>query len=299
MYQVASITKPVTATALMMLVERGQIVLGDSASRYLPEFKGEDREKVRVIDLLTHTSGLPDMVPRNTELRRAHAPLKEFTRETFTTPLLFPPRTDFRYSSMGTLLAAEIVERVSHLPLPEFEAKRIFGPLGMKNTILGLGKMRVDETVEMEMPRETDPQDLKHWGPNTLYWRMMAHPWGGMHTTTSDLAVFLQAFLNGGSYAGTRILSRGAVTAMTSDQNGRHGTPWGIGWALARSRDWNSFGDLVSARTFGHSGASGTVAWADPESGTICVILTSRNFLIDGGRLLRRISNAVAASVTE
>jgi CubicO group peptidase (beta-lactamase class C family) len=105
----------------------------------------------------------------------------------------------------------------------------------------------------------------------------------------------LQTFLNKGVYNGKRIFSPATVKAMTSDQNTRLQTPWGLGWALGRSIVWNFFGDLVSASTFGHTGATGTVAWADPESQVICVILTDR--LLEQGRLLRLISNAVAASV--
>ena len=107
----------------------------------------------------------------------------------------------------------------------------------------------------------------------------------------------LTAVLNGGSYDGKRLFSPATVRAMISDQNERIGAPWGLGWALGRSQAWNFFGDLVSARTFGHAGATGTVAWADPESGVICVILTDR--LVHDGSLLRRVSNAVAAAVSE
>jgi CubicO group peptidase (beta-lactamase class C family) len=84
---------------------------------------------------------------------------------------------------------------------------------------------------------------------------------------------------------------------MTSDQNRRIHAPWGLGWALGRSLAWNFFGDLVSAETFGHAGATGTVAWADPRTGVICVILTDR--LAQEGSLLRRVSNVVAAAVRE
>jgi CubicO group peptidase (beta-lactamase class C family) len=290
-YIVASITKPVTATALMMLVERGQVSLSDPVSTYLPEFAGGERNKVRVLDLLAHTSGLPDMLPENTELRRAHAPLSEFVRRTYTTPLLFAPGTAFRYQSMGVLLAAEIVAKISGLPLREFEQKEIFEPLGMQHSALGLGGLRIADTVQVEDSGEGS------WNANSEYWRNMGHPWGGMHTTTMDLAILLRTFLNGGAYTGKRILSPTAVTAMTSDQNAPLKAPWGIGWALGRSTAWNEFGDLVSPRAFGHAGASGTVAWADPETQLLCVILTNRPLSVDNGRFLRLISNAVAASI--
>jgi CubicO group peptidase (beta-lactamase class C family) len=290
-YIVASITKPVTATALMMLVERGQVSLTDPVSTYLPEFTGGEKSKVRVLDLLAHTSGMPDMLPENTELRRAHAPLSEFVKRSYTTPLLFTPGTAFRYQSMGILLAAEIVAKLSGMPLREFERKEIFEPLGMQHSALGLGGMRIADTVRVQDSGEAS------WNSNSEYWRNMAHPWGGMHTTTLDLSILLQTFLNGGAYSGKRILSPLTVKAMTTNQNAHLHAPWGIGWALGRSTAWNEFGDLVSPAAFGHAGASGTVEWADPETQLLCVILTNRPLAVDGGRFLRLVSNAVAASV--
>jgi CubicO group peptidase (beta-lactamase class C family) len=290
-YIVASITKPVTATALMMLVERGKVSLADPVSTYLPEFTGGEKSKVRVLDLLAHTSGMPDMLPENTELRRAHAPLSEFVKHSYTTPLLFTPGTAFRYQSMGILLAAEIVAKLSGTPLREFEQKQIFQPLGMQHSVLGLGGMRIADTVRVQDSGEAS------WNSNSEYWRNMGHPWGGMHTTTLDLSILLQTFLNGGAYSGKRILSPLTVKAMTTNQNVNLNAPWGIGWALGRSTAWNEFGDLVSPATFGHAGASGTVEWADPETQLICVILTNRPLAVDGGRFLRLVSNAVAASV--
>ena len=296
-FLVASITKPVTASALMLLVERGLVGLSDPVSQYIPEFQGDERAKVRVLDLLKHTSGLPDMLPENTELRRAHAPLQEFVKHTFTTPLLYPAGTSFRYQSMGILLAGEIVERVTHMPLREFEKKEIFDRVGMKNTSLGLGGRRIADLVSCASTPGANPADEESFGANSPYWRDMGHPWGGMHTSTMDLAMLLQTFLDQGAYAGKRIFSPATVRAMTSDQNVGLNAPWGLGWALGHSIAWNEFGDLVSADAFGHAGASGTVAWADPRTQLICVVLTNRPLSMDKGRLLKVVSNAVAASV--
>src|SRR5262245_52942788 len=146
-YLLASITKPVTACALMLLVERGMVGLSDPVQKYLPEFQGPERDKVRVQDLLSHVSGLPDMLPENLELRRAHAPLSEFVRPSMTTQLLFAPRTSFSYQSMGILLAAEIVERLTKTPLREFLKRELFDPLGMNNSMLGLGGRAIDQTA--------------------------------------------------------------------------------------------------------------------------------------------------------
>jgi CubicO group peptidase (beta-lactamase class C family) len=118
-----------------------------------------------------------------------------------------------------------------------------------------------------------------------------------MHSTVDDLGIFLQMFLNGGVHDGKRILGRAAVEAMTTDRNRTLSHPWGLGWGLQRSSAWNAFGDLSSDRTFGHSGASGTVAWADPQRELVCVILTTRPWAQDRGLLLRKIGNVVQAAV--
>ena len=293
-YLLASISKLVNAVALMLLVERGQVSLDDAVVRYLPEFAGADRAQVRVCDLLTHTSGLPDMVPQNLELRRAHAPLSAFVQATCTTPLLYPPRSGFGYQSMGTLLAGEIVQRVSGQPLREFHQREIFAVLGMRHSSLGLGGRQIADTMWCQC---VDSPDMERFGPNTPYWRDMGHPWGGMHSTVTDLALLLQAFLNGGRLNGRQLLGCSTVARMTSDHNGHVGRPWGLGWGLATSPVWVYCGDLVSPRTFGHSGATGTVAWADPDSQLLVVILTTRPTAHDDGRLLRTVSNAIAAAV--
>ena len=296
-FLLASITKPVTACSLMLLVEPGKVKLDEPASRYLPEFMGGERGKILVRDLLRHTSGLPDMLPENIELRRAHAPLSEFVRHTFQTPLLFSPNTAFRYQSTGILLAAKIVERVSGMRLRDFEKREIFEPLGMKSSSLGLGGRRIEDLVRCDAAPNANPRDDESFGPNSPYWRDLGCPWGGMHSNTLDLAILLQTFLDGGTFGAKRILSTATVQAMTSDQNQALQAPWGLGWALGRSKVWNAFGDTVSPSTFGHVGATGTVAWADPRTRLMCVVLTNRPYSLDEGKLLRSISTAVAASV--
>ena len=293
-FLLASITKPVTACALMLLVDQGRVSLNDPVSLYLPEFQGGERDKVRVRYLLSHISGMPDMLPENTELRRAHAPLSEFVRRAMQTPLLYSPNTDFSYQSKGILLASEIVERLSGKRLRDFEEEEIFQPLGMINTALGLGRFKIPETVWCGTSME-ETEDQQRFGPNSPYWRDLGNPWGGIHSTAPDLAILLQTMLNGGGYGGTRVFSPAAVKAMTTDQNGTLNAPWGLGWGLARSKAWSFFGELVSPATFGHTGATGTVAWADPEQELLCVILT--NQMVDSGSLLRRVSNVVASAV--
>ena len=294
-YLLASISKPVSVCGLMLLVERGQVVLGDSVQRYLPEFQGDHKPGVKVWQLLSHTSGMPDMLPANIELRRAHAPLSRFVEEALRTPLLFEPGTQFSYQSMGTLLAGEIAERVTGMRLRELLRREIFEPLEMNHTVLGANDLRIEETAIFQ--QNGDSEDQRSWGANSPYWRDMGHPWGGLHSTTGDLAVLLQTFLNGGQYRGIRLFSPVTVAAMTRDHNGSVGAPWGLGWALRDSRVWNYFGDLGSAGTFGHVGSTGTVAWADPERQLICVLLTTRSASYQRGFLLNSVSNMAQAAV--
>src|SRR2546423_1526658 len=111
-FLLASITKPMTTTAVMILRERNALALDNPVRKFIPEFTGGDRDSITVKHLLTHTSGLPDMLPENDALRRRHAPLKDFVAGVCKTPLLYKPGTQVKYQSMGLLLAGEIVERI-------------------------------------------------------------------------------------------------------------------------------------------------------------------------------------------
>ncbi len=295
-FLLASITKPLTACALMILVDRGLISLEDPAIEYLPEFTGGDRPAIKVRHLLSHVSGMPDMLPENTSLRQAHEPVEVFVERSLKTPLLYKPATDFRYQSKGILLAAAIVERVSGQRLRDFEREEIFAPLGMERSALGMGDWAIEDTVWCGTDTKED-EALRSWGWNSPYWRDFGAPWGGMHSTGRELAILLQTMLNGGAYGDQRIFSRASVAAMTRDQNGALNAPWGLGWGVCGARVWAFWGDLVSPHTFGHTGATGTVAWADAEHQLSCVVLT--NQMVANGSLLRRVSNAVSAAVEE
>ena len=166
----------------------------------------------------------------------------------------------------------------------------------MKGSVLGLDGLKIDQTAIFQTNSDSD--DTRSWGANSPYWRDMGHPWGGMHSTTGDLAILLQTFLNGGQYNGSRILSPTTTAAMTRDYNQALKAPWGLGWALRDSRVWNFFGDLGSAGTFGHVGSTGTVAWADPARQLICILLSTRSASYQGGFLLNSVSNMVQAAVT-
>ena len=308
-FLVASVTKPVVAAALMLLVERGKLMISDRVADHLPEFGNRGKEEVRVHHLLTHTSGLPDMLPENYDLRRQHAPLKEFVRRIFDLDLNFTPGTRVQYQSTGIALLGEIVERISGMALPDFLRQEIFNPLRMADSSLGVGDLDQDRIARVTLPEEMRDAD---WSWNQSYWWNFGAPWGGMFTTVSDHFRFCQMFLNSGKWDGVSVLSPATAKAMTTDHSSGiltandpdrsgmiWGQTWGLGWTIMGNRVPDGgrtfFGDLTSPLTFGHGGATGTVVWADPVSEVVCVLFTSEPQAIRNG-LLGRCSNLVAAA---
>ena len=301
LFLVASITKPMTATAVMLLVERGQIALNDRVADYLPNFARNGKQEVRILHLLTHTSGLPDMLPDNLRLRRERQPLSEFFDRTCRLAPSFRPGTAVNYQSMGFAVLAELVHQVSGRLLPDFLAQEVFGPLHMADTSLGISGPRRDRVAAIRTP----PEQETDWGWNSAYWHGLGVPWGGLITSPADLARFCLMLLGGGTLDGTRILSAATVRAMASNQLAvqpdvpeadRRCRPWGLGWRLNWPGQPSSFGDLLGPRTYGHWGATGTMCWLDPDATAFCIVLTTQPLQADG-RLLTHVSNIVASAL--
>ena len=301
MFYMASVTKPIIFTAGMLLVERGQLNLNDPVSRYVPEFTGQGRENAKVLHLFTHTSGLPDELPRNSELRRQQMPLARFVEEILKTDLAFTPGTQFSYSSSGTILLAEIVQRLSGRSIREFVRDEIITPLGMKST--GLGAQGFDRA---RLVRTTVP-DYQISNPgnwNTKYWQEFGSPAGGLFSTPQDYAVICAMMLGGGKWGDVRLLSPATVRMMTTNRLNdlpdlpepvRRTQPWGLGWRLNHPGTSESWGDLLSRRVFGHTGSAGNIVWMDPESQGFCLIFTNYLRAKAPWRLVH-LSNAVAAA---
>jgi CubicO group peptidase (beta-lactamase class C family) len=298
----ASVTKPVTVTAVILLVEQGKLLLDDPVCAILPEFGNRGKEAVTVRHLMTHTSGLPDMLPEDRQLRRQHAPLAEFIQRIYTLELAFPPGTNIQYQSCGTALLGVIVERVSGLALRDFMRQHIFDPLGMSDTAVGAAGLASERIAHVNVDQEMQGQD---WGWNTPFWHHFGAPWGGMFSTVGDMQRFCQMFLNGGELTGVRLLSPATVAAMTTDQTGAMplippemgaGRAWGLGWRRAPTVGWSYFGDLLTPGSYGHGGATGTVVWVDPERQTVCVLFTTQP-ASSSERLLGCCSNLVAAAI--
>ena len=133
-FLLGSISKPIVMTALMTLYDKGKFGLDDPARKYIPEFQGEARARVTMRHLLTHTSGLPDQLPQNAELRSKHATLADFVEGAIEVPLHFEPGTQYEYSSMAILLAAEIAQRLSGVEIKQFVNQSVLQPLGMQHS---------------------------------------------------------------------------------------------------------------------------------------------------------------------
>lgn len=281
-FLLASITKPMTATGLMRLCDRKEVALSDPVRKFIPEFHGDGRDEMTLRHLLTHTSGLPDMLPENDDLRKRHAPLSDFVQGAIQTPLLFRPGTDVRYQSMGILLASEIARRITKRPFEEFLRDEVFQPLAMKQTSLGMGGRRIEDTARCEVPQTG-------WDWNSPYWRNLGSPWGGAHAPAADVARFLRYFLK----PDNRVLKPATAASMIVNQNEGLDDPRGLGFMVKPG----SFGRHCSPRAFGHSGSTGTIAWADPASGLICVVLTTKPAAQSNRSLLHPVSDLVSDSV--
>jgi CubicO group peptidase (beta-lactamase class C family) len=297
LFLVASITKPVVVAGAMMLVEEGCIGLDDRVAEHVPEFGRHGKDGVTLRNLMTHTSGLPDMLPNNAALRASHCPMSRFVSETCQQPLLFPPGTRVRYQSMGMLMLAEVMARVTGRKVAEFLDDRLFRPLGMTDTSLGMRPGDRERVADLRVEAGMEGLD---WNWNSDYWLTFGSPWGGLITTPADLARLALCMLGGGTLDGTRVLSQASLQAMTRNQlasfpalpeEDRRCRPWGLGWRLGWTGRSDNYGDIVGPRVFGHWGATGTVLWMEPDTDAFFVLLTNGP-QGDEGRYLARASNA-------
>ncbi|MFN0199080.1 MAG: serine hydrolase domain-containing protein [Planctomycetaceae bacterium] len=301
LFLLASLTKPVTYLAGLQLVEQGLLNLHDPVVKYLPEFAPHHKEEIRVLHLFTHTSGLPDSLPDNAELRMKHSPMKAFIEGTFNTMPLFPAGTKLSYQSMGTLMVAELVQRLTGQTIHDYLKKEIFEPLGMTSS--GLGSRGIDRARIIRV--ETTPeQQGTDWGWNSKYWQEFGAPWGGMFSTPEDYAKICQMLLNGGSLGDARILSPAAVKTMTTNrlddladlpEATRRTEGWGLGWRMNQPGSNDPFGNFLSPRAFGHWGATGTMVWIDPDLDGFFMLFTSA-ILSRSKPYLIQISNIVTSA---
>jgi len=311
LFWIASMSKPMTAAALMMLVDEGKVKIEDPVEKYLPEFRGQmvlaAEEKgqvtlkapdhpITVKEILSHTSGLPFM--SRVESKIDQRPLREAVLSYAMTNLRTQPGTKYDYSNAGINTAGRIVELVSGMPYEEFMDKRLFKPLGMKDTTFWpteeqVGRLaksykgNADKTGLEEMPIEqlTYPLTDRKRGPC---------PAGGLFSTAADVTRFGRMVLGGGEFQGKRYLSEAAVRTMTSTQTGNlPNTNYGLGWQTTAKADEKA----VIPGGCGHGGAYSTNLWIDPQAGRVTVLMIHRPGLPDGGALHGALNKAVAEAL--
>lgn len=291
-FLLGSISKPIAITALMTLYDQGRFRLDDRAKKYLPEFTGEGRDHVTIEHLLTHISGLPDQLPQNAELRAAHAPLSEFVKAALRVPLSFEPGTRYEYSSMAILLAAEIAQRISGVEIKELVNTRVLQPLGMTHSALGMGSFSQADIMQCQVEFGAvesggGSAESKAWDWNSAYWRELGAPWGGVQASAADVGRFLDAFLHP---KGT-LFSPEVARLMIRNHNPAGLTPRG----LAFDAGMQSHCTACSTQTFGHTGSTGTIAWADPQRDLICVVLTTLPArAVESGHPRQLVSDSIA-----
>jgi CubicO group peptidase (beta-lactamase class C family) len=272
MFLLGSISKPIAVTALMTLFDRGEFKLDDPVKKFLPQFTGDGRDAVTMQHLLTHVSGLPDQLAENDALRKKHASLSEFVAHAVRTPLQFAAGSKYQYSSMAILLAAHVAEQISKTDILTLVDRTVLQPLEMKHSAQGLGRFEQKDLVPVQTEFAAieagggDP-GAKDWDWNSSYWRKLGAPWGGTHASAVDVGKFLAEFL---LEAGT-VVRPETARRMITNHNAPGLTTRGLGLNVGFAA--GSAG--CSEKTFGHTGSTGTLAWADPASRTICVVLTS------------------------
>lgn len=299
----ASISKPFAAVSIMMLVEEGKLKISDPVEMHIPAFKGmlktvpdydieareiklvEPTRPVTIQDILNHTHGIP-----LSSSAYAAESLKEHVFASARTTLDWDPGSKWRYGSEGIHTAAYLVEMYSGMSYPDFLQKRIFDPLGMKDTYF----MRKDVPEDRLVGIYNKDKATQEW--NTANDRMVTpkyfRPSGGLYSTAKDMFIWHQAMLNGGQYNGIRLITDESLNQLKTITCGHlakgghmDGCYYGLGFQIVRDPT-NSKTKMLSPGTYGHGGSGGSTIWIDPTTSVIYILMrnnygTSNNLIIE------------------
>ena len=269
-YDLASLTKVIgTTTAVMILFDEGKLHLDDAVSKYIPEFNGGGKERVTLRMLLEHRSGLP----AGRDLWRiAHTP-EEARAAVISTPLFAAPGQFYEYSDLGADMLGFTVEAVAGEKLDAFLQRRVFTPLGMSDT-----HFRPDASLRGRIaPTEIDPprgyplRGEVHDENAYALGGVAGH--AGLFSTVSDLSIFAQMMLNGGTYDGTRVIAESTVQLFTHRGSAANSTR-ALGWDTCAGE--YGCGKYMGADAYGHTGYTGTSLWIDPDHDMFVILLTNR-----------------------
>ncbi|MEF3301985.1 serine hydrolase domain-containing protein [Paenibacillus sp. GYB003] len=317
LFPLASITKPITATAAMILVEQGLLCLSFPVAYYIPEFVGEGKQNVKVHHLMTHTSGLRNSdVYEHAKRKEPHADVPpadpnqhpDLHRRLYLgydAPLWKPPGTEMSYCGYNIELLGEIVRRLSGRTLESFCREHIFEPLEMNRTYFVVPETMYDQVIRRD---EQLPGGQRFHTPEAMSFPSAA---GGAYSTAMDIARFGQLFLNKGKYGDRRVLSPASVTEMIRDQAPHVSSTYGAQYFVDASYGYcwpvnntkRDSGDLFSPKAIVCGGAGGVNITVDPHYETVQVIFSIESKRNDGYDVwfpcMNLFNNAVIASIEE
>lgn len=269
-YDAASLTKVVaTTTAILQLVERGQLELDRPVAHYLPPFAAEGKDRVTVRQLLTHTSGLrPDL-----DYTPAWSGVDTAIRMACAEKLRHVPESTFVYSDINFILLGELVRIASGQPLEVYAARHIFAPLRMSDTGFLPPKEKHARIAPTQLTDGVMLRGTVHDPSSRMMGGVAGH--AGLFTTAADLARFCRMLLNGGELEGARILNPATIAEMSRPQiegSDRRGLGWDIDTRFSGPRGrW-----FPAGASFGHTGWTGTSLWIDPGSRSFVIFLSNR-----------------------
>jgi CubicO group peptidase (beta-lactamase class C family) len=302
LFQIASMTKPITALAVMMLQEEGRLSIDDPVEKILPEFRGQQLVKSRegaavtlgkparpitVKDLLTHTSGLNGgMPPGFADLySKRDRTLAEVVPAIAARPLEFEPGTKWAYCNAGIDTLGRIVEVRSGKSFEAFLEERLFGPLGMKDTFFYPRSEHLGRIAKLYKKSGEGIAPSDGFLGSAMGGRFPL-PAGGLYSTAPDLFRLYRMLLAGGQAGGRRYVSAATLAEMTRNQTGdlRAGFTDGIGMGLGFQVVVKPVGvtEMLSPGTYGHGGAFGTQGWIDPARKLIFILMVQRSGFPNG-----------------
>ena len=296
LFAVASMTKPVTTVAAMILIDEGRLGLDDLVASYLQGF--QDGASIRVRHLMSHTSGLP--YGRSKQARSIkRLSLADVVKPIGIVALEYPPGEGEQYSNLGMQTLGRVVEVVSGQRFEDFVSDRILRPLKMEDSFFFVSselKSRVPTLYEeLNGLLQRSAIDLTTSRYNFV------NPAGGLFSTANDMFRFHQMMLNGGALEGTRILSRAAVQTMITPRVEYHNGPvapgTGLGWWVVPDSMAVVGLPMQPRGSFGHSGFWGTLGWVNPTDGVVGVFLVHKSN--DQGAVLAHRFVAMAAAAIE
>ncbi len=293
LFDLASLTKPIaTAASIALLLEDKKIQLTDKIESHWPEFGKEGKAAITLEHLLLHTGGL---IADNPLEDYRDGRQKALERICLLKPLADPGK-QFKYSDVGYIVLGELVERVGGETLDDFACKRLFEPLGLRETGFRPNQDLAKRTAPTEKRGDVWLRGEVHDPRAHLLGGVAGH--AGLFSTADDLAVFAQMLLNGGTYHGRRILKEQTVRLMTAPRRVPQGQRT-LGWD-ARTVFSSNRGEGFSEKSFGHTGFTGTSIWIDPEQQTTVIFLSNRVHPNGQGQINRlrgRVASLVAASI--